>query len=178
LEDIAMDAAGERQVSLPAESRIADHYPGAQLADAYAIALPSTATRDIAALARAVLANPAPWARSLMRVRDTIVKNFGVKTSAQISSEARASGTERISFFPVQSRSERELVVGEDDRHLDFRTSVLVRPRADGRGDELIATTVVHCHNKLGRAYLALISPIHRLIVRSNLRRAAQRGWT
>ena len=168
---------GERQVPLPAESRIAVLFPGAQLADAYAVALPPSATRDITALARAVLGSPAPWARSLMCVRDAVMTSFGVKTSAQIAAEAQADGTERISFFPLQSRSERELVVGEDDRHLNFRASVLLRPRGDGSGDELVATTVVHCHNALGRIYLLVISPFHRLIVRSNLRRAARKGW-
>jgi hypothetical protein len=168
----------EHQVPLPAESRIAVLFPGAQLADAYAVALPANAPRDITTLARAVFGNPAPWARSLMRARDAIVSGFGVKTSGQIAAEAKAAGTERISFFPLQSRSEQELIVGEDDRHLDFRASVLLRPRADGSGDELVTTTVVHCHNALGRIYLIAISPFHRLIVRSNLRRAAQRGWT
>jgi hypothetical protein len=172
-----MNHAGERRVQLPAESRISYLYLGAHLADAYAIALPHTATRDITVLAHAVLANPAPWARSLLRVRDAVMSGFGVKTSGQISSEAKTSGKERMSFFPVESRSERELVVGEDDRHLDFRASVLLRLCADGSGDELVATTVVHCHNTLGRVYLALISPFHRLIVRSNLRRASKRGW-
>ena len=37
----------------------------------------------------------------------------------------------------------------------------------------LVATTVVHCHNRLGHAYLTAIRPFHRLVVRSNLRRAA-----
>lgn len=172
-----MDEAREHAAGLPSESRIATLYPGAQLADAYAVPLPPEATRDIDALARAALASPRPWARQLLRVRDAVMAPFGVATSAQVSAKARAGGKERIGFFPVQSRSERELVVGEDDTHLDFRASVLVRPRADGEGDELVLTTVVHCHNALGRTYLALITPFHRVIVRSMLRRAALRGW-
>jgi hypothetical protein len=40
-----------------------------------------------------------------------------------------------------------------------------------------VATTVVHCHNTLGRVYLAVIAPFHRRIVRSALQRAARRGW-
>jgi hypothetical protein len=35
--------------------------------------------------------------------------------------------------------------------------------------------TVVHCHNWLGRTYLAVISPFHRAIVRATLRRTARR---
>jgi hypothetical protein len=173
-----MDETGERAAALPADSRIATLYRGAHLADAYAVPLPPAATRDIDALARAALATPAPWARRLLRVRDAVMSPFGVATSVQVGAKARAAGRDRIGFFPVQSKSEREVVVGEDDTHLDFRASVLVRPRADGSGDELVLTTVVHCHNALGRIYLALITPFHRLIVRSMLRRAAQREWT
>ena len=38
-------------------------------------------------------------------------------------------------------------------------------------------TTAVHCHNLFGRVYLFVISPFHRLVVRSALARAAARGW-
>jgi len=172
-----MEQACEYPVPLPAESEIAVLYPGAQLADAFAVPVPPAATRDIIALARLVLDTPAPWARSLMVARDAIMSRFLVKTSAQIAAKARSDGRERIGFFPLRSRSAQEVIVGEGDRHLDFRGSVLLRRRSDGSGDELVLTTVVHCHNAFGRIYLGIISPFHRLIVRSNLRRAAQRGW-
>ncbi len=38
-------------------------------------------------------------------------------------------------------------------------------------------TTAVRCHNLFGRVYLFVISPFHRLVVRSVLARAAGRGW-
>ena len=163
-----------REVPAPAESRLASRYAGANLVDAYAIALPAAATNDIKQLSRAVLGRPAGWTRALMRIRDTVMAPLGVKTSAAI---ARDGPGERIDFFPVLDQSTRELVVGEDDRHLDFRTSTLIRDAANGEGRELVATTVVHCHNLLGRAYLAAITPFHRVIVKSCLTRAAQRGW-
>jgi Protein of unknown function (DUF2867) len=72
---------------------------------------------------------------------------------------------------------DRELILGEDDRHLDFRLSLLLRARPDGSGDELVATTVVRCHNALGRMYLALIAQFHRLVVITNLSRASKKGW-
>jgi hypothetical protein len=64
-----------------------------------------------------------------------------------------------IGFFPLLSKSAGELVVGEDDRHLDFRVAILLRTGAAG-GRELVAVTVVHCHNRLGRTYLAVIAPV------------------
>jgi hypothetical protein len=153
---------------------LALRYPGADLLDAYAITLPAEASGDIDRLARAVMGRPAGWTRALMRVRDAVMAPLGVKTSGSIAREGRG---ERIDFFPVLERSSRELVLGEDDRHLDFRTSVLVREMVVGGGRELVATTVVHCHNLLGRAYLTAIVPFHRVIVRSYLTRAARRGW-
>jgi hypothetical protein len=163
-----------RTVTAPADSMLASRYPGADLLDAYAITLPAEASGDIDRLTRAVMGRPAGWARALMRVRDAVMAPLGVKTSASIAREGRG---ERIDFFPVLDRSAREMVLGEDDRHLDFRTSVLVRNAAAGDGRELVATTVVHCHNLLGRAYLTAIAPFHRVIVRSYLTRAARRSW-
>lgn len=164
-----------RAVQPPADSAIAPLYAGADLLDAFAIALPTEATGDIARLTHAVLARPAGWARVLMRVRDAVMAPLGVKTSKAIAQGERDGG--HIGFFPVIARSEREMIVGEDDRHLDFRASTLLREAADGQGRELVVTTVVHCHNLLGRSYLVAIEPFHRLIVRANLARAARRGW-
>jgi hypothetical protein len=46
-----------------------------------------------------------------------------------------------------------------------------------GARHQVIATTVVHCHNLLGRLYILAIAPFHRLVVRSALQRAARTGW-
>ncbi|WP_407654554.1 DUF2867 domain-containing protein [Bradyrhizobium prioriisuperbiae] len=75
-----------------------------------------------------------------------------------------------------RSRTTLELILGEDDKHLDFRASVQLRSRRDDAYDEVILATVVHRHNLLGKIYFRLISPFHRLVVRSNLARAARRG--
>ena len=74
--------------------------------------------------------------------------------------------------------NDAEIVVGEDDRHLDFRASFLVSPAgAPAGGAQLTASTVVHCHNLLGRTYLFISAPFHRLVVKASLRRAAELGW-
>uniref|UniRef100_UPI004039715D DUF2867 domain-containing protein n=1 Tax=unclassified Variovorax TaxID=663243 RepID=UPI004039715D len=165
-------------MALPAESEIAHLFVGAHLADAFGITLPADAPQDTEALARAVFGHPAPWFRVLLALRDAIVRPFGVKTSAQVR---RALGSEaaatHIDFFPILARRPGELIVGEDDRHLDFRASVLQRPLAGGPGRELVTTTAVHCHNRFGRLYIVVIAPFHRLVVRSALARAAARGW-
>jgi hypothetical protein len=158
------------RVDPPPMSAIADWYPCADLLDSYAITLPAAATKDLAALTQALFNRPPLWLRGLLRLRDRIVGPLGVKTTSAIRKAGARDGRDRIGFFPVIGRSASELVLGEDDRHLDFRASVLLQE--DDRGSrQLVVTTAVRCHNPLGRSYLRLIKPFHVLVVRSKLSR-------
>ena len=167
---------GVREVPPPAESGVASWFD-ADLADAFAVPIdPADVAKGIDNLARCAL-DPAPSIRLLLGLRDALVAGFGVKTTQEVRRAAIADNADRIDFFRILARSDRELILGEDDRHLDFRLSLLLRARCDGSGDELVATTVVRCHNALGRVYLALIARFHRLVVMSNLSRASNKGW-
>ena len=158
-------------VALPVASRLSGLFAGADLADAFAIGLPRNTSQDVEVLTRFMLGEQAPWLRLLMGVRDAAVAGFGIKTSRQLRHGAVADGVARIDIFRVYEIARDEAILGEDDKHLDFRVSVL------RRSGDIVVTTVVHCHNLLGRLYLALITPFHRLVVKSMLRRAAHRGW-
>jgi hypothetical protein len=166
-----------RAVGLPPQSAIAGLYDGADLADAFAIILPDVIAADIDQLARAVLGNPSWWFRALLACRDVLVAPFGVKTSAQLRAQLQEAAAPHIDFFPVVSCTSDEVVIGADDRHLDFRTAVLIRRSAAGERCKLIVTTVVHSHNRLGHMYLLVIAPFHWLVMRANLQRAAATGW-
>ena len=43
--------------------------------------------------------------------------------------------------FPILGRSREELILGEDDRHLDFRASVLLRLSPDGESRDSMLPT-------------------------------------
>lgn len=118
-----------------------------------------------------LVSHQAAWIDWLTSVRDTIVACFGLKTAHQLAQPANQEKAERVGIFRIYARCENEIVLGEDDRHLDFRVSFLCGPR------DLTVTTVVHCHNLLGRTYLFVIAPFHRLVVKASLRRAALIGW-
>lgn len=163
-----------RPVPLPSDCAVTSWYAGADLADAFAVRLPGPGPHDLSRLAEDALSNPAAWVTMAMWLRDGAVRPFGVRTSGQIRTWLETGGRDRIGFFPVLSRSDREIVLGEDDRHLDFRLSLLLVTRDDGRED-LTATSVVRCHNLFGRAYLAAIHPGHVRVVRSALARAGMR---
>jgi uncharacterized protein DUF2867 len=159
-----------RSTPAPSQSRLSDIYADADLVDSYALALPPGAPTDPYVLAKAILTNPPRWFTPLLGLRDLMMAPLGVKTSGQVR-HAR-DGRERIAFFPVLSRSAIELVLGEDDRHLDFRLSVLVIGEDGAR--RVSVTSVVHCHNTLGHAYLLAIRPFHILVVRGMLQRLAR----
>lgn len=159
-------------VPIPIDSALAPLYVGADLLDAFAIQLPASASDVLEVLARAALERQAGWIRALTRVRDAVMATVGVKSSRAVGAAAALRGPV-IGYFPLLSNSARELVVGEDDRHLDFRVAISSRANSAG-GRDLVAVTVVHCHNRLGRTYLAAIAPFHRVIVRASLERAVR----
>jgi hypothetical protein len=166
-------------VALPTESAVTRLYHAPDLADAYAVRLPDNAIDDPELLARFVFAHQAGWVAKLMSVRDALVARVGLKTAKQLRAQSAGGSRERVDIFRIYTRSAHEIILGENDSHLDFRLSVLQQTRhtRDGRSRYLVLSTVVHCHNGLGRVYILAIAPFHRMVVRSALRRAARMGW-
>src|SRR4030081_2720645 len=156
----------------PSHTVLAPVYVGGGLLDAFAIHVPAGASDDLEVLARALFERQAGWTRALAWVRDAVRATVGVKSSRAIGAAAAARGSV-VGYFPLLSKSAGELVVGEDDRHLNFRVAILLRTGAAG-GRELVVATVVHCHNRRGRPALAVIAPFHRAIARANLEQAAR----
>lgn len=165
-------------VALPVQSAITHAYKSMHLADAFSIRLASGASSDPELLAQSLFLNQPAWIGVLTRLRDAIVAPFGLKTTAHLRTLADAGKATRLGIFRIYSIGESEIILGEDDRHLDFRVSVLCSagpPTEVHR--QLTVSTVVHCHNLLGRAYILVIAPFHRLVVKASLRRAAHVGW-
>jgi hypothetical protein len=137
---------------------------GAQFIDAYRIEISGGALNARDAATR-MFARPPRWIDALLNLRNLIVAPFGLKTSG--AGERAAGGM--IGLFPVVSETPERLVAGFNDSHLDFRVVVDAVPA--GAVEQVTATTLVRTHNWLGRAYLAVIMPFHRLVVRSLLGR-------
>lgn len=138
---------------------------GAQFIDAYRVAINGTSL-DARSAAECLFERQPPWVEALLVLRNILVTPFGLKTSGE--SEPAPCGI--IGLFPVLSETRDRLVAGFNDSHLDFRVVVDVAPC--DLGQQITATTLVLTHNLLGRLYLAIILPFHRLIVRGMLQRA------
>jgi hypothetical protein len=158
-----------RRTTPPSESVVANWYENANLLDSYSIVLVGSEQSSMRELATRTLVNPPVWQKALIALRDAMVTPFGIKTSDTL--RTTPDSRKRVDFFPVHWEGKDEIVLGTDDRHLDFRLSLL--RRRSPIGTLLIATTVVHSHNLLGFAYLNAIRPFHYLVVRANLARSA-----
>lgn len=165
--------------TLPPGSIIAGAYvTSTDYADAYSIELPNGVSTHPETLARFIFGLRSPLTSFLLRLRDALVGGLGLKTAKRALCLAAENKAERINIFRIYSAGQTEILLGEDDTHLDFRVSVLCSaPQARHGQHRLTLSTVVHCHNRFGRAYIRVIAPFHRMIVQSSLRRAARVGW-
>lgn len=141
---------------LPENARLWRYFETGDFIDGYAVASPLTARRA----AEIGLRTPG-WATALLKLRNLVVRPFGLRTE-------RPGNTAGIGLFPIEHDTADEMVLGFDDRHLDFRIGIL------GDGSTIRMGTWVRPHNLAGRLYLACVMPFHILIVRNAMARIAR----
>ena len=154
-----------RPIEVDVKTELRGLLPGADFADAFSRTVEDPTLDAIGAAHRAIDTQPG-WVRTLMWMRDTIVRPLGLRT-ADDPSLARLN---RIGVFPIISSTPERVVMGFNDRHLDFRLVIDVTA-LDERRREVVVTTLVQTHNWLGRTYLAMVLPFHRRIVPAMLAR-------
>ena len=100
------------------------------------------------------------WAQVLLQLRRLLVTPFGL-------SQGGPEAADKVGPFPVEIETDSEVIAGFNDKHLDFRVSVMAR-----EGVVSLATWV-HVHNLGGQMYLRTILPFHIMIARDALYRVA-----
>src|SRR5450830_1215451 len=125
---------------------------------------------DAEQAASTVFGDPPHMARCLMALRNGIVAPFGLKASIDFSDR----GLGKIDVFPIISNTDTEIVIGGDDKHLDFRIWISIQPGL--KGSQVTISTLIKINNPLGRVYLFVIMPFHKLLSRLQLQLALNRG--
>ncbi|MFY3383599.1 DUF2867 domain-containing protein [Paracidovorax sp. MALMAid1276] len=177
-----------RAVQVPPGTAIHATLPGAHFFDAYEVADHHPARSALQAWLDVADRTPA-WTRALMFVRNKAVRLVGLKDLGQLSDghlpasrralrDARSYQVgDRVGIFRIRHLSDSEVVMGQDDKHLDVQVSICKQPSpAAGAAPTVVLSTVVHIHNTLGHAYMAVITPIHRVIARGTAQRLAEHG--
>ena len=119
------------------------------------------------------------WAKWLLVLRNKIVSVFGLKgpTLEQLNDvglKGRYVIGEQIALFTLLSQDVNEIVAGGDDKHLEFKVSVL--RVNDGGVRKVVVTTIVKPHNFFGKAYLFFILPFHRFGMKTLMSNAVAAG--
>jgi hypothetical protein len=110
------------------------------------------------------------WMKLLLIARNAAARLFGLEapTVAEIMTPAVRGEYhlgEKIGPWPIFFIGDNEIVAGRNNKHLDFRLSVL--KAIDGDAVSVVVSTICTVHNVFGKIYLFFIIPFHRNGVQS-----------
>ena len=113
----------------------------------------------------AIFAHHPLWMKLLLIVRNKVASLAGLDapTASEIlhlKVKDRYVVGEKIGVWPIFSLSENEIVAGRNNKHMDFRLSVL---KVRGRDTtSVVVSTICTVHNLSGKVYLFFVVPFHR----------------
>ncbi len=112
------------------------------------------------------------WIDKLFAFRNKLAGLFGLKTSGKIKDRQKILDNfkgekgEQIGLFKVFDKTSDEIILGENDKHLNFRVSLFIDKQNESETDKkLIISTTVKFNNWFGRLYFLPVRPFHKLIV-------------
>jgi hypothetical protein len=161
---------------LPASSRLRDSLPQVDYLDSYSIGVARPDQSMICLYAAALDHLPRVF-KHLLVLRSILVRPFGIAgisyrdLTRPIDIGKTYSVGDKLGRWTLYGQYPDELITGADDKHLDFRVSVL----REG-SSRVVLSTAVMTHNAFGRAYLTTILPFHRHGVAQLLTNAAVAG--
>jgi len=168
------------KTSLPTVSVLAALHQQYHYVDAFSAVIENNGRAiSIENVGRAFFSSAPNWIGILLDLRNKIVSLFGLKTGKsaqnrkQMISDFKCEPGERLGLFKVFSKSYNELILGEDDKHLDFKVSLLLDKKVSGE-NVLIVSTVVIFNNWLGKLYFMPVKPFHKLIVPAMVKSVVQ----
>jgi hypothetical protein len=110
------------------------------------------------------------WIENLFELREKIAGLIGLKTGEKKADRQKALDSfecevgQQLGLFKVHAKSQEEVIIGQDDSHLNFRVSVVVKETAEHQKTLTLSTHVVF-NNWVGKLYFFPVKPFHKLIV-------------
>jgi hypothetical protein len=128
-------------------------------------------------ISKAFFLSEPKWVGRLMEYRNKMVAVFGLKTSGGMADRQETLDNlpcekgGQVGIFKIYDKTENEIVLGQDDKHLNFRVSLyLDESKTAWAETKLTISTSVIFNNLFGRLYFLPVRLFHSLIVKSMLK--------
>lgn len=148
-----------RKTAIPNDSLIRKYLPG-NYSDAFSCEAISSKEITSQEILNSFWNNPPGWVKGLFKLRNTLVKPFGLHTG---------DDTQKKEIATICDESSEEIVMLLEDKHLNAWLAVHIEKRENNRLNVTLST-VVKFHYWLGYVYFYAIAPFHNLVVRGALR--------
>jgi len=159
---------------IPRSDKIFVSFGQANYEDSFSLILETKIFFDVDFIIFKIIKSLPKWFKILLNSRNTIARIFGLKTgrignifdnSARLSIKQDQS----IGDIFILLKGKKYLITELNDKHLDFRFSILIR---ENEGITKVSlSTIVKLNNFFGRIYFLLVKPFHRLIIPNILKR-------
>lgn len=109
------------------------------------------------------------WVDFWLRFRNLIVGVFGLKNEYEkCVADYYPIGSKAV-MFTVIDRNDNEIVMAENDKHLNFRLSVQFESTETQTFINI--NTIVKFNNLFGKLYFLLVKPFHKIIIKRLLKK-------
>ncbi|WP_347925228.1 DUF2867 domain-containing protein [Pontimicrobium sp. SW4] len=118
---------------------------------------------SLSIISKLVFGTMPKWVGFLMKIRNNIVKVFGLKTEKPEDYHPEFKVGGYVGFFQIFSIQHNEIILGADDKHLNFRVSIY---NSNENQFNIKVTTLVEYNNRFGKIYMFIVKPFHHFIVK------------
>ena len=160
--------------ALPLGSRLAPQQAQAYYAESYEVPLRRSDLKNHETYL-AILGHLPWWARALIVFRNRIgIHAEPIANVWKPPVKDHYAPGDKILRFNLYFLEDNEIVTGRDDKHLDFRVSVM-RVTEDG-ARKVVVSTLIFAHNLYRKTYLLFVLPPHRFGMQRLLAQAVTNG--
>jgi hypothetical protein len=158
------------KITIPEDSLIHGTLKEIHYVDCYSMDFKNERPITIEEVTRLFFKSMPGWVLFLLDLRNWTVKWFGLKGGdarevlARLDNDPIEPG-KPFGIFQVIQRNANEILMGQEDKHLDFRVSIGLDSKAGNEYAAYVATVVQFNHFS-GWMYFLPVKPFHKLIIR------------
>ena len=117
----------------------------------------------------AIFAQRPGWMNLMLIARNKVAALAGLEVPTiseivNIEKRGRYLVGEKIGPWPIFFLGSDELIAGRNNKHMDFRVSIM--KVHDGTGSSVVVSTICMVHNRFGQYYLSTVIPVHKFGLR------------